>query len=232
MIRSILAISLLCFSTAALADGMNRQSAPPPRERYEPCCQQQQYHWGGLFIGGHLAGALSQTDFSNAGNTDGFTHDESAFGGGAIAALHYQMGKMVLGIESSFTWIDFEGRSASLLAPATTFSSNISDLITVAGKVGFADERWLAYLKAGFATADFSLRSTTGGVTTTSSDREHGWTMGIGFDYAVTDILILGVAYDWTFFDVDSRSVGATQLGGDNDIQMITARLLYKFGRD
>lgn len=230
MKRSILAVLLLFSTSAASADGMNRQPSPP-RERYEPCCELKTYHWGGLFIGGHLAGAISQADFSNPGNTDGFEHDERSFGGGAVAALHYQREKLVLGIETSFTWIDFEGRSSSLLAPATAFSSNISDLITVVGKIGFADERWLAYLKAGYASADFTVRSTTAGVTTSSSDREHGWMMGIGFDYALTDRLILGVAYDWSFFDVDSRSVG-TQLSGNDDIQMISARLLYKFGRD
>jgi hypothetical protein len=50
-------------------------------------------------------------------------------------------------------------------APGTTFSSNVSNLLIVAAKLGYAQDRWLAYAKAGYATPDFELRSTTGGVT-------------------------------------------------------------------
>ena len=43
-------------------------------------------------------------------------------------------------------------------APGTTFSSNVSDLLIVAGKLGYAQDRWVAYAKAGYASADFDLR--------------------------------------------------------------------------
>ena len=69
-------------------------------------------------------------------------------------------------------------------------------------------------------------------MTTASSDREHGWTMGLGIDYAVTDRVIIGVEYDWSFFDFDTRRLAGQGVGGDNDIQLIAARLMFKFGRD
>ena len=203
------------------------------RNRYIPCCDTgAEYNWSGFFVGGHAAVALSQTDWAFTTPAEGADHNERSVGGGVQAALQRQWGRMVAGVEVSYTWIDFESASASVAAPGTTFSSNVSDLLIVAGKLGYAQDRWLAYAKAGHASANFDLRSTTGGVTSSSSSREHGWMMGIGMDYALSNRIIVGVEYDWSFFSLDPRTVAGNQADASADIQMIAARLTFKFGRD
>jgi outer membrane immunogenic protein len=114
--------------------------------------------------------------------------------------------------------------------PGTTTSGRTNDLLLITGKLGYAQDRWLAYAKAGWASAEIDLRSTTGGVTVSSSGREQGWTMGIGIDYAVTNRMLLGIAYDWAFFSLDSRTVGGAQFDGSEDIQNLTARLTFLVG--
>ena len=233
-IRSVISAAVLALGTyisPASADGMPKG---PARDRF-PCCgdvEYREYNWSGIFVGGHIAGAISHSDFFLTTPTDGFRHNETSFGGGVQGAAQYQWGRLVAGVETSFTWIDFDASSPSIVVPGTTFSSNVSDLLIVAGKLGYAQDRWLAFAKAGYASAEFAVRTTTGGVTTSSSDREHGWTMGLGIDYAVTDRVIIGVEYDWSFFDLDTRNLAGQRVGGDNDIQIVAARLMFKFGRD
>jgi len=56
--------------------------------------------------------------------------------------------------------------------------------------------------------------------------------MGIGIDYALSNRIIVGVEYDWSFFSLDPRTVAGNQVDASADIQMIAARLTFKFGRD
>ena len=224
--------ALIPAAVAALVVFPNNTAADS-RNRYAPCCDSAvEYNWSGFFVGGHAAGALSQIDWAFTTPAEGTDHNERAFGGGVHAALQRQWGRTVAGVEVAYTAIDFEAASASVAAPGTTFSSNVSDPLIVAAKLGYAQDRWLAYAKAGYATADFELRSTTGGVTSSSSSREHGWMMGIGIDYALSNKIVLGVEYDWSFFSLDPRSVAGNRADGSADIQMIAARLTFKFGRD
>ena len=236
--RTVITAALLALGASlapAWADGPYNADRSAPsynRDRYVPCCADQEYNWSGIFIGGHIAGAISQADWSFTGPVDGFRHNDTSFGGGVQIAAQRQWGRVVAGVEAAFTWIDFDKSSPSLVTPGTTISSSVSDLVIVAAKLGYAQDRWLAFAKAGYASADFSIRSTTAGVTTSSNDREHGWVMGIGMDYAVTSRIILGIEYDWSFFSLDSRTLGARRADGDDDIQMIAARLMFKFGAD
>ena len=115
------------------------EAAADPRNRYIPCCDSsEEYNWSGVFIGGHISAALSQIDWAFTTPAEGADHNERAFGGGVHAALQRQWGRMVAGVEVSYTWIDFNSTSASVAAPGTTFSSNVSDLLIVAGKLGYA----------------------------------------------------------------------------------------------
>jgi hypothetical protein len=110
-------------------------SAADSRNRYAPCCDSGvEYNWSGFFVGGHAAGALSQIDWAFTTPAEGTDHNERAFGGGVHAAFQRQWGRTVAGVEIAYTAIDFESTSASVAAPGTTFSSNVSDLLIVAAK--------------------------------------------------------------------------------------------------
>lgn len=56
--------------------------------------------------------------------------------------------------------------------------------------------------------------------------------MGIGMDYALSNRIVLGVEYGWSFFSLDPRTVAGNQADASADIQMIAACLTFKLGRD
>jgi outer membrane immunogenic protein len=148
-------------------------------------------------------------------------------------AGQYQWGSLVAGAEASYTWIDFDDTTAGHVTPGLTFSSNVSNLLIVAAKLGYAQDRALFFTKVGYASADVTIRSTSGAVTNTSSAREDGWMMGIGLDYAITDRVIVGVEYDRAMLSPDTRTLGAlTANPQTNDVQTLMARLMLKFGRN
>jgi outer membrane immunogenic protein len=93
----------------------------------------------------------------------------------------------------------------------------------------------LAYVKGGYASAEveFDLRVGAPGLVGSSSDREHGWTAGVGLEYAIRDNVILGVEYNYVHFNVDTRTlVPAIAIAHDAgvDVQSILARVSFKFG--
>jgi outer membrane immunogenic protein len=229
-LRLIAIVLAVVGGMPALADG------PPgglPGSRFEPqCCFGREFSWTGIFVGGQLGGVVADVDWTTS-PIEGFNHNQVAFGGGVLAAAQYQWGKMVAGVEVSYTWADLSDSSSALVTPGLTFSSATNDLLIVAAKLGYAQDRALFFAKAGFASAEFAIRSTAAGVTSSSSERENGWALGLGLDYALTDRIVVGIAYDWAFFDTGTRTVGAlTADANTNDLQQVMARLMFKFGRD
>jgi outer membrane immunogenic protein len=222
----------LMWAVAAAAISVPGAANAQPRERL-PCCEDAlDYNWSGVFVGGHAAVAISNLDLSLT-PADSAEHSDTAFGGGLQVAFQRQWGRMVAGVEVSYTWVDLSDSNASVVSAGTTFTSSISDLLVVAGKLGYAQDRFLAFAKAGYASAEVELRCSAcgaGGVGASTSDREHGWMMGIGIDYAVTDKIIVGVEYNWLFLDVDQRVLGTSTADASSDVQTLMARLMFKFG--
>lgn len=211
----------------AQADGPAARDRAP---RYAPCCDEPSWNWSGLYLGGHGSVAVTQADWDRVAPVEGFSFSDTTWGGGVQLGFQRQWERMVLGAEVSYTWLGADDSIPSVAVPGTTISTRTNDLLLITGKLGYAQDRWLAYAKAGWASAEIDLRSTTGGLTVSSSGREHGWTMGIGIDYAVTNRMLFGVAYDWSFFSLDTRTVDGAQFDGSEDIQNLTARLTFLLG--
>ncbi len=143
---------------------------------------------------------------------------------------------MVAGLEVSYTGLDADVTShTSFLGVPVTRSSEVSNLILVTGRLGYANDNLLAYAKAGYATADVDFGFTFGGTATagSSSEREHGWTAGVGLEYAIRDNIILGIEYNFVHLNADDRVLAPSPVvavGGDVDVQSILARVSFKFG--
>jgi outer membrane immunogenic protein len=143
----------LMWAVAAAAISVPGAANAQPRERL-PCCEDAlDYNWSGVLVGGHAAVAISNLDLSLT-PADSAEHSDTAFGGGLQVAFQRQWGRMVAGVEVSYTWVDLSDSNASVVSPATTFASSISDLLVVAGKLGYAQDRFLAFAKAGYASAE------------------------------------------------------------------------------
>ena len=211
--------------------------------------------WGGFYVGGQLGGAWSDTDWHydnhNWFNTIGpalvgtnFDLDGSGVLGGGQAGFNYQTGAWVFGVEGSMAGADLDANRRSPFFPASDrYSTEIGWLATVTGRVGYAQDRWLAYAKAGWASADVELTLFDHGtpVRASSSDWANGWTVGGGAEYAFAKGFSLAVEYDYVDLDADRSTLrcptcpgglggGVPIVDGDIRIQSVTARLNYRFG--
>lgn len=242
--NSLRALPIVVLAALGMALSASPSSAGPAgRHGYTSCCAEYQHNWGGLYVGGHAGVAYAQTDWTFLTPDERLQQSDTLFAGGAQAGFQHQWARLVAGVEVSYTWMDIDLTSGSAVAADTSLSSTVKNLLLVTGRLGYAYERWLAYAKAGYATADIDFRSgitSTGVVTTTSSDREHGWTAGIGIDMVLTHNISIGVEYDYVRLNVRGREQIATPAGlagsqiadAGVDLQLFMARLNFKFGRD
>jgi outer membrane immunogenic protein len=211
--------------------------------------------WGGFYVGGQLGGAWSEIDWHydnyNWFNTIGpalvgtsFDADASGVLGGGQAGFNYQTGAWVLGVEGRVAGTDLEESSRSPFFPASdVYTTEISWLTTVTGRVGYAQGAWLAYAKGGWAGADLELTlfDQDTPVRANSSTWTNGWTVGGGAEYALRGGFSLGLEYDYVSLEVDRFTVhcptcppgvggGVPVVSGDAAVQSVTARVNYRFG--
>jgi outer membrane immunogenic protein len=177
----------------------------------------EMYQWGGFYIGGQIGGAWSDTGWHNANNNwfntlgptrviNNFDIDAGSgvLGGGQVG-YNFQSGPWVFGVEASIAGTDLEGSRRSSVFPASDrYTTEISWLTTVTGRVGYAWDRWLAYGKGGWAGADIDLDLFDQGtpVRARSSTWADGYTLGGGAEYAFGNNFSLGVEY--AYIDLDT----------------------------
>ena len=227
----------LGFATVAMADGAPRGSL----KDYQPA---PAFTWTGLYIGGHLGGAWSNIDFSKnqpgVGLVEPLSFSPSAFVGGGQVGYQMQFGNIVAGVELSYTVGEMSESKPSAVIANRTRSVSLDNIFMATARLGTTWDRWLGYVKGGYASANLDIDSnvtSTGVATSASSGRENGWTIGAGIEYAFTNNLIFGAEYDFIRFSPSDRF--GTQVNGfaiqnnqsiDADIHMLVARLSYKFG--
>jgi outer membrane immunogenic protein len=97
-------------------------------------------------------------------------------------------------------------------------------LSSVTGRFGYAWDRLLTYAKAGGAwTHDrYDILFPDTATFATSSETRSGWTVGGGFEYAITNNLSMFFEYD--YYDFGTRTVGLTSGTGSSQLVDIRER--------
>jgi outer membrane immunogenic protein len=84
-----------------------------------------------------------------------FDIDASGIIGGGQAGFNYQTGPWVIGVEGSVAGSDLDSTIRSPFFPTSdSYSADVDFLTTVTGRIGYAQGKWLAYAKGGWAGAD------------------------------------------------------------------------------
>ena len=231
-------LGLAYLAVPAAADGLAR--ARPDPYAYSPEPAPLYYDWTGIYIGGHAGLATAGVDWTFTSPTERFDQRATGFVGGAQIGVQKQWSSIVIGAEVSYTWTDLSETSGSVLAPGTSRTNEVNNLLLATGRFGFVWQNVLAYWKGGYATADVALRSSIAGTgieTTSSSAREQGWVAGLGIDYGLTPHISIGVEYDYVHFNIGTRDQVPTAVGpagsqanGGIDLQTVMARLNFRFG--
>jgi opacity protein-like surface antigen len=240
------ALRLLALATGLCAGGSLVANADGrPDVAYTPgpipcaACESMYlgYDWGGVYVGGHLGMAFtgSESSILELGLVQ-FQHTASGIAGGVHLGWQKQWGNTIAGVEVSYTALDADITSHTrALGILVARSSDVSNLVTLTGRLGYAQDNLLAYVKAGYASADVELGLRVGdpiAAAGSSSDREQGWTAGVGLEYAIRDNIILGAEYNYVRLSVDDRVLAPTTFvarEGSIDLQSILARISFKF---
>ena len=213
------------------------QPAPPPITIY---------NWSGLYIGGQAGGAFSRADWATDATLNGLfinnTHDKDNWIAGGQVGWRGQWGNWVLGVEGMWSATDLQtSESSTALAnlgfPDRFRSTNIDQLYSVTGQIGYAWDRWLAYAKGGWAGAsvELSTLNAISGVTSSVSGNASGWTAGGGVEYAFAPNWSFAVEYnyyDLTMGDkatIQTNDAAANYIDFDAQIHTIMGRLNYTF---
>ena len=232
LMTAIAALSVLSFGAPAVAADM-AVNARPAAAIAPPI-------WSGFYVGGQAGYSWANADFTHT-STTGFVEDfsfhPSSAIGGAHAGAQGQWGNWVLGLEGSFNFTRLDETVVSPLRPPSFKTFELDDIATVVGKAGYAANRWLIYVKGGWADANIRTEGTNplNGSTAAPRAWESGWTVGGGVDYLLAPNWIAGVDFNYYNFSFDRSAVassGGTAFWSNSNADMyaVTGRISYKFG--
>jgi outer membrane immunogenic protein len=215
-----LILAAMGFATAAMADGA-------PRGAVKDCCG---YDWRGFYFGGHIG--LSNVDVErsitgspfwatgpgNSGVLEDISNGRLTLGG--HLGYNFTSGPWVFGVEATLSDLNPRQNVQSPFFPATDrWNIDVDALTTVTGRLGYAMNKAMVYVKAGYAGAD--VNSTVFDNTTNSapfcgpavngqpchgggSTWHNGWTVGTGIEIAVHKNVIAG--FEYNYIDLGSES--------------------------
>ena len=196
--------------------------------------------WSGLYAGVHGGYGWSGIDTNLGGvNVDGWL-------GGGHVGLQRQFDRWVVGIEASYSFGELDGsRTIPFGGDPLRLDAAISDLLLVTGRLGYAWNDRLVYIKAGYAAADVEVGTTYLGQTTTAKSRLDGLTAGFGLERMLTANIAIGLEYN--YIDLGAKSIAAAappvilaavvvppqpklSKPAPDEIHTVFARLTYRFG--
>jgi opacity protein-like surface antigen len=143
-----------------------------------------------------------------------------------------------LGLEGTFTAGSVDDTVVSIALADRSRTFEVSDQFTAVVQLGHSWGDWLVYLKGGYANAQIDIQSnviSSGLLTSTSSDRESGWTAGIGIDHLIAPNVVLGLSYDYSTYSPDDRLNVDTAITQQHhrdieaEVHLVTARLSWTF---
>lgn len=172
----------VCLAVAMMACAVAAADRDPPlagpgavRAVFPPI---QLFTWSGPYIGANIGGAWGDSD------TNGFL-------AGVQGGFNVRMRSVVLGVEADWTWGGVDGSDTSLVglsaAVPGTLRAESGGMATLTGRLGYAWERSLYYVKGGAAWSRASYTATvaTAPASTFSADETRsGWTIGFGYEHA------------------------------------------------
>jgi outer membrane immunogenic protein len=230
--------ALLVTSLAAQAADLPQKAYAPP-----PMAVAMVYDWTGFYIGanGGYGSSRNCWGFVPAGGgviPDGCNNASGGIVGGQ-AGYRWQAGGFVFGIEGQGDWSNLRASQTSVVNPAFIDRTTVNGFGLFTGQIGYAWNAALLYLKGGAAITsnNFSqIGTVSGAVVNFASATRWGGTIGVGLEYGFAPNWTAGVEYDHLFMGNTNNSfsvpAGAAAIVNqvNQDIDMVTLRLNYKFG--
>ena len=177
--------------------------------------------------------------------------EDDGFLAGAQIGYSRQTGQWVFGIEADASFLDLDGEESpffGLLAPVAavdgTLSTSMDWLLTARGRVGYAFGDVLLFATGGVAFSEVETVAAgdilspfpTIPFSETTSDLAAGYTLGAGFEYALTERLSLKAEYQYVDLGETSsyNILNGLTLDGDAgevdvNLHLVKAGINYRF---
>jgi outer membrane immunogenic protein len=210
------------------------------------------YDWSGFYIGVNGGGGGGQICMNFFLSFDGGCQNPSGGLAGGQIGYNWQLSSLVLGLELSGDWANLTGNNVAVGFSPVTDHSHVSGLFMATARAGYAWDRALLYVRGGAAWAreDYSVTcngvvpgggacTPVGATAITGSETRFGGVVGAGFEYAVTNNLILGVEGDYLPFGTRNETFTPNPGYGcglgcpvtvKENLWTATGRLSWKFG--
>ena len=169
------------------------------------------FSWTGCYAGGNVGGLWASRWWTDRipGPDPWFGMDfgdytQSGVLAGGQAGCNYQFSSWVIGAQADYDWSGGSAHNTppSPFAPmALTDAAQLKSIASVTGRIGYAWDRFLGYIRAGGAWEESSYDLLVTGVTAaTVTEHRGGWTIGIGGEYAFLNWLTGFIEYDYYGF--------------------------------
>lgn len=235
---------------ASLAASGAAFAADLPSRRIEPVAPvvvAPIFTWTGFYVGvnaGYAWNANNNDDRYWGGTYyyNGSRNKDGGFTGGGQVGYNYQFGQFVAGLEADINYADLKGKNNSYAVsynPNTGYfgasATGIEWFGTVRARLGVAFDRAFIYGTGGFAYGgggDGHGFVYNGVYYASNSDTRTGWTLGAGFEYAITDNITARVEGLYVNLGKQDRNhfLPAQHNRKDTEFGVVRAGLNYKFG--
>jgi outer membrane immunogenic protein len=221
----------LMMPAAAQAADMRVKAPPAPPPPPPP------FSWNGFYIGGELGGAFANGTISDSlfGLSVSTNHD--GFLGGGVVGFNYQVSNVVWGVEGDFdgTSLSVTGNGIPTALGTLQASANTDWIASLTGRIGFASDRVLYYVKGGggWVRNTASISNLTTNASVSASNSRGGWLIGGGLEWAFESNWSTKIEYDYlalNSFSWNSVLFPGETFTASRNISMVKAGLNFRFG--
>jgi outer membrane immunogenic protein len=179
------------------------------------------FNFTGCYAGGQAGGLWNRQQWVN--QTPGILfgqplggHDVGNWLAGAQAGCDYQFASgLVIGAAGDYALSDAVGSHSSAREFGVDYHSDAKSIASATGRIGYAFDHLLGYVKAGGAWQHdyYSASNIIIGMAYAARDTRAGWTVGVGAEYAFTNMLSGFI--EWDYYDFGTSRIALTpQIAG------------------
>jgi outer membrane immunogenic protein len=231
MKKLVLAASILAASTAS---AFAADLAARPYTKAPPVVAAM-YDWSGFYIGMNGGWGQSSTRYDWA---NFLVRSDNASGGtvGGQIGYNWQAGSWVFGLEAQGNWADLTRSYVDPFDPRWSVGTTVDALGLFTGRVGYAANNVLFYVKGGAAVANNSYWAALNNIDFINvSNTRWGASVGAGLEWGFTPNWSFGIEYNHLFlgdttYNWTNANWRYTSVGIRQDIDLVTARINYRFG--
>lgn len=225
-------VGLVALGMAAPAIAADLPARPM---KAAPAYIDSMYNWSGFYVG--INGGWGQTstryDYANF-----LVRSNNATGGtvGGQIGYNWQAGSWVFGLEAQGNWADLNKSYVDPNFAGVTVGSKLDGLGLFTGRIGYAANNALFYVKGGAAVASNTYWAALNNVNFISaSNTRWGADVGVGFEWGFTPNWSFGVEYNHLFLgdttnNWTNNNWRYTNVNIRQDVDLVTARINYRFG--